>query len=220
MSDDIRDVYIARVVNGCSFVDIGGLWGTINEKVSVAHQHGASSLTMMDVTVEGGELWDLFRERMKSLNIEDFECESGDVCAVDGRQSYDVVHSSGVLYHHPNPFDILRAYRRLTKQYLIISSAVIPTTISNEFGSIQLPASGLLFVPALNEVERQIMIQFWSEGGDIAFGKFWEYNLDDFGPWFFLPTVTTLTKMCEIAGFRTIEGGHAGHGYTLLLEAK
>ncbi len=220
MSDDIRDVYISRVVKGRSFVDIGGLWGTVNEKVSVAHRHGASSLAMIDVTIEGGELWDLFEKRMNSLKVTGFECVSGNVCTLNDMRPYDVVHSSGILYHHPNPFDILRACRRLTKKYLVLSSAVIPTTIVNEFGKIDVPPSGLLFIPALNEVERQIMTRFWLDGGLGAFSKVWDYDLDDFGPWYFLPTATTLTNMCDIAGFRAIEGAHAGHGYTLLLEAK
>ena len=37
---DVRDTYIRQVVAGKSFADIGGLWGTVNEKVSVAHTHG------------------------------------------------------------------------------------------------------------------------------------------------------------------------------------
>ena len=32
---DVRDTYIAQVVAGKSFADVGGLWGTVNEKVSV-----------------------------------------------------------------------------------------------------------------------------------------------------------------------------------------
>ena len=31
---DLRDDYIRRVVRGRSFADVGGLWGTVNEKVS------------------------------------------------------------------------------------------------------------------------------------------------------------------------------------------
>ena len=37
---DVRDTYISQVVAGKSFADVGGLWGTVNEKVSVAHTHG------------------------------------------------------------------------------------------------------------------------------------------------------------------------------------
>jgi len=40
---DPRDLYIAQVIAGKTFVDVGGLWGTVNEKVSVAYQAGALS---------------------------------------------------------------------------------------------------------------------------------------------------------------------------------
>ncbi len=50
MSSDVRDTYIRWVVAGKSFVDVGGPWGTVNEKVSVAHTHGACGLTMIDVS--------------------------------------------------------------------------------------------------------------------------------------------------------------------------
>ena len=42
---DVRDTYISQVVAGKSFADVGGLWGTVNEKVSVAHAHGARGLS-------------------------------------------------------------------------------------------------------------------------------------------------------------------------------
>ena len=54
---DARDTYISQVAAGKSFADVGGLWGTVNEKVSVAHTHGARALTMIDVSPPDTELW-------------------------------------------------------------------------------------------------------------------------------------------------------------------
>jgi hypothetical protein len=34
---DPRDVFLGRVARGRTFADVGGLWGVVNEKVSVAH---------------------------------------------------------------------------------------------------------------------------------------------------------------------------------------
>ena len=42
--EDIRDVFIRRVATGRSFVDVGALWGTVNEKVSVAKGAGATTM--------------------------------------------------------------------------------------------------------------------------------------------------------------------------------
>ena len=54
---DVRDTYISQVAAGKSFADVGGLWGTVNEKVSVAHTHGARALTMIDVVHCSGVLY-------------------------------------------------------------------------------------------------------------------------------------------------------------------
>ena len=36
---DIRDQYIRKALqSGSTFVDVGGLWGTVSEKVSVGRQ--------------------------------------------------------------------------------------------------------------------------------------------------------------------------------------
>ena len=53
---DVRDSYIRQAVAGKSFADIGGLWGTVNEKVSVAHTHGVRTLSMVDVSPPDSEL--------------------------------------------------------------------------------------------------------------------------------------------------------------------
>ena len=52
---DLRDDYIRRVVRGRSFADVGGLWGTVNEKVSVAAQAEARSVAMIDISPAGSE---------------------------------------------------------------------------------------------------------------------------------------------------------------------
>ena len=49
LGHDYRDDFIARVVRGKSFVDVGGLWGTVSEKVSVAHAAGAAQREVMNV---------------------------------------------------------------------------------------------------------------------------------------------------------------------------
>ena len=76
---DVRDTYISQVVAEKSFVDVGGLWGTANEKVSVAHTHGARTLTMIDVSPVDSELWTLFEQRRRTLRLPTVECVSADI---------------------------------------------------------------------------------------------------------------------------------------------
>ena len=97
---DVRDTYIGQVVAGKSFADVGGLWGTVNEKVSVAHTHGARALTMIDISPTDSDLWTLFEQRRRTLRLPTVECVSGDLLTLaqaDSCPQFDVVHCSGVL---------------------------------------------------------------------------------------------------------------------------
>ena len=221
---DLRDEYIARVVSGETFGEVGGLWGTINEKVSVAYQNGATSLTMIDIQPEGGELWQKFHQRMADLGIANVHEISRDICEINDQdvlEPFDVVHCSGVLYHHPNPLVMLAALRRITRKYLVLTSAVTQTVIENERGRYEIPPSAVLFVPALNDNELAIMRAYWQKQGASALGltERCNYHLDDFATWWWLPTPTAMTAMCQAAGFQLQDAGPTwnGNSYTLLL---
>ncbi|GIK40755.1 MAG: hypothetical protein BroJett011_45880 [Chloroflexota bacterium] len=221
---DFRDECIARVVKGKTFADVGGLWGTISEKVSVAHKYGAASLTMVDIQAEGNEWWQKFDDRMHQLGVTEYKCVSTDICnpsLATLLQPFEVVHCAGVLYHHPNPMVMLVALRSITKQYLILSSVITQQVIKNEKGTYTIPPSGVVFVPALNDAERAILKVYWDKIG-AAFGltEKYTYRLDDFAPWWWLPTAPALLAMCQAAGFKVLE--HAliwnNDALTVLLE--
>ena len=221
---DLRDELIARVVRGKSFADIGGLWGTINEKVSVAARLNATKLAMIDISPEGSDLWREFHERTSGFDV---ECVSSDVCAlasISTALKYDVVHCSGVLYHHPNPIFLLEALRQITGQYLILTSAVTQEHIANEFGSYDVQPSGVIFVPALNPRERKILWKYWQEkaGAGVCYGisEPVKWDSKDFGPWWWLPTRRAMLALAECVGFRVIESGDTwnGNAHTALLE--
>lgn len=210
--NDLRDEYISRVVAGKTFVDVGGLWGTVNEKISLAHECGATSLTMLDVTVQEGDLWRKFRARMEELGIKNYECISADVCdpqITQLVQPFDVVHCSGVLYHHPNPMLMLAALRKLTREHLVLTSSITQEIIENEKGRYAIPPSGVVFVPALSDCEREILKRYWEGMGAVAYGltEKIRYRLDDFGAWWWLATAGALVAMCETAGFKVLDHG-------------
>ena len=109
---DPRDEFITQVVEGLSFAEVGGLWGTVNEKCSVAHRYGAASLDMIDITPEGNELWQRFGDRMLDLGVPEVRCTSADLLDLAARTdcpSYDVVHCSGILYHISDPVGFVTA---------------------------------------------------------------------------------------------------------------
>lgn len=225
---DLRDDYIARVVNGQSFADVGGLWGTVNERVSVAAGHGATSLAMIDISEPLHELWPLFRQRMESLGISDCQCIAADVCALAASESppvFGVVHCSGVLYHHPNPLVLLRSLRTITARHLILTSAITQEVIENDAGVYRLPPSGAIFVPALSQPEREVLRLYWHDHAavDACWGISHDvrWDVDELGPWWWLFTPRVMMKAAEVVGFRVVESGPTWNGdaHTVLLEA-
>jgi len=223
---DPRDELIAKVVAGRTFADVGGLWGTINEKVSVGLGAGASSSAMVDIAAPDSPLWELFRQRMESLGVSEYQCVSSDVANLAGDSLYDVTHSSGILYHHPNPMILLEAFHRITGQYLILTSAITHEEIVTSQGTYRIPGSAALFVPALTEQERKILTEYWeATAGEVTcygINRPTEWDVSDFGPWWWLPTSTCLRAMCEAAGFRVIEECDTWNtnAHTLLLEKR
>lgn len=224
---DLRDEFIKRVVPGQSFADVGGLWGTVNEKVSVAANAGAASLTMIDVAGLQGELWTKFHDRMKGLGLTEYLCTSGDICEFGfqpGTPVYDVVHCSGVLYHHPHPMRMMEALRRITKKHLILTSAVTQEVVKNKLGKYTVPPSGVVFVPALAERDRKILAKYWTEkaGVEVCYGISEPVNWDTsvFDPWWFLPTATAVQAMATCCRFRVVDSGPTwnNNAHTVLLE--
>ena len=222
---DLRDQFISHSIPGKTFAEVGGLWGTINEKVSVAHKYNATSLTMIDVSPEDGELWQKFDQRMRDLGITEYRCISQDICSWELNNTiepFDVVHCSGVLYHHANPMIMLESLYKITRCHLILTSAITQELIENEQGRYQIPPSSVIFVPSLNERERAILKTYWQNTGvTVAYGitEKVTYNLEDFGPWWWLPTASAMRAMCEATGFKVIDSGLTwnNNAQTLLL---
>lgn len=203
---DPRNAFIRRVVPGKTFIDIGGLSNVIYERVSVAAEAGAAAIAMMDVEGPSCPWWPQLHARLQSKGIVlPCECISGDI-TVEEIRPFDVVLSSGVLYHLPSPMLYLEKLRKVTKEYCILVSSTIARKIESDFGTLTLPESGLIFVPALADNEKRIIVDWFQKGGrgDITeseerFGG--HRNLRNYYPNWFFPTVPAFRAMAECAGF-------------------
>jgi len=228
---DHRQEFISEVVVGKSFLEVGGLWGAVNEKATVAFQAGATEIAALDIWEPDSEWWQKLRERCKTLGINNVEEHVGSIDNVGLLKNigqYDVVHCSGVLYHCPNPFLTLRNLHAACRDFLILTSAVMPPRISNEFGQIDFDDDTAILVPALLDNKRAIVNEYIIKRyGGGAFGvnspvDAWFFNdgAPNYGPWWWLWSAGYLRSMALCAGFALAKEGSQfdGTGHCLLLK--
>jgi hypothetical protein len=222
---DVRDAFLAEVVKDRSFAEVGGLWGAVNEKVSVAHRAGAASLTMIDVMPPEDEWWGRFRDRMREHGVTKYETISGDV-ATARVGPFDVIHCSGVLYHVPHPIEFLALLRDRLNEHLVLSSAVVPRRIENQDGVLDVPEGGALFVPAMDENAKRVYTRHWQGDSDAAMWgvnrAFDHFRLDNYVPWWWLMTVSAIRGMARVAGFDVVRDAplFTGAAHTFLLRKR
>ncbi len=156
------DSWIIDRVSGRSFVDIGGIGvGAGNERTSTARLAGASRVAQADIRPIDYFEWAEFREVMRARGVEGVEefdrIDIRDPKALAKLGPFDIVHSTGILYHLPSPADALWNLRRITRRFLITNTVTIPNVIENDAGSLVMPDAGVLFLPALTEADRAVL---------------------------------------------------------------
>ena len=205
--EPIRQQWISQAATGKSFIEVGGLWGVVNEQVTTAHAAGATSLTQIDPA--GEDLWAHFRQRCSAADVSDCNCIVGDIndpgltAAVEPA---DVVHCSGVLYHCPHPLYTLQQLRRLTKQTLLLGCATIPERVSNPAGELRMEHGSALFVPAATPFQLSVLAQYMADvnarnipGIDQPLANGWKVT--DYAPWWWYFTPGFVQSLLTMAGF-------------------
>lgn len=165
---DQIDKWIARLVPGKSFVDIGGVGEkAINERITFAHLAGARSCVMADIMPTSHDWWDSFRNKCTSLGLAAFEELGGvDIRLRDSLKDLgrvDVVHSTGIFYHLSSVPDALWSLRSIVGEHLITNTITFPKKVENEFGTVELPDCGVLFLPAMTETERKVISKHYHD---------------------------------------------------------
>jgi len=226
---DLKNDWIARLVPGASFADVGGLWGTVNEKVSVAMRAGARECTMADITPQGHELWAAFDRHCEGLGVAGYRKLTVDIVAPQPELAlgvHDVVHCSGIIYHLPDPFRMLRNLHRVTRRHLIVTSMVVAEEMRTPAGTLPFGPDEARFVPTLTPASRAIVAAYFDALGiRIAAingeAEPWIYpdGQENYGPWWWLYSPAFFRGMAEVAGF-AVEGEcwtWESRAYSLLL---
>lgn len=107
----------------------------------------------------------------------------------------DVVFCAGVLYHHPAPYDLLVALRKMCRETLILRTSTIPEVTGFPNAAV--------YWPMLSERDRKM----WNLS---SLGLMRQVGITDsfqpkegYGNWFWGLTPSCLRSMLKTAGFHT-----------------
>jgi hypothetical protein len=178
--------------SGRSFADIGCMWGVNGDFAFLAEESGATRVKAVDVFGPTPEF-----EQKRIARSSRVEFILGDVTRTETLEAIgpvDVVFCAGVLYHHPSPFDLLVALRRICRETLILRTSTIPEVRG-------LPNAAVYF-PMLDAAGRDL----WNLkrlGVLHQAGISNEFQPSDgYGNWFWGLTPSCLESLLATAGFR------------------
>jgi hypothetical protein len=106
----------------------------------------------------------------------------------------DVVFCAGVLYHHPSPFDLLVALRRICRETLILRTSTIPEVRGLPNAAVYFPMLG----PEARELWNLKSLGLLHQSGISN-----EFQPGEgYGNWFWGLTPSCLISLLQTAGFR------------------
>jgi hypothetical protein len=221
------NTWIAQFAKGKTFADLGGLWGTVNERVSVAMQAGASTATMVDITPHGDDLWLAFEKRLAEKGFSGYHEKVADLASHDSPAqvgSYELVHCSGVIYHLPEPLRLLRNLRDIASERLIIGSMIVPEVIINSAGSLDLGGGRAVYIPGLSGTAKSVVARHFEELSLAIHGITADMKMPwfvdgqpNYAPWWWLITPELLRSMVESVGFRVVGQSEEWEGRSVAL---
>ena len=200
---------VRKYAPGKSFADIGCLWGVNGEYAFVAAESGATRVVGVDVFGPTPEF-----EQQRAARAPRVEFLLGDIARAETFQrlgGVDVVFCAGVLYHHPSPFELLVALRRICRETLILRTSTIPEVRG-------LPNAAVYF-PMLDERGRGLW-NLRSLGLLHQAGISNEFQPSEgYGNWFWGLTPSCLDSLLQTAGFRVEWRGTEAFAQTVVCSA-
>ena len=201
--------HIRKYATGKTFADIGCMWGVNGEYAFQAEEAGATRVFGVDVFGPTPE----FEEKRRTRNSK-VEFVLGDISRADTLArigAVDVVFCAGVLYHHPSPFDLLVALRRICRETLILRTSTIPEVRG-------LPNAAVYF-PMLTAEERELW-NLKSLGLLHQEGISNEFQASEgYSNWFWGLTPSCLESLLKTAGFRVDYRGTEAFAQTVICTA-
>jgi SAM-dependent methyltransferase len=184
--------YIRRHAPGRSFGDIGCMWGVNGDHAFLAEEAGAATVKGVDVFGPTPEF--LEKKRSRNSKVEFILGDAAHPKTIARIGVTDLVFCAGVLYHHPAPYDLLAALRRMCREKLILRTSTIPEVRG-------LP-NAAVYWPALGEKGRRLW-NLSSLGLANQVGITGSFEPEQgYGNWFWGLTPSALESLLATAGFR------------------
>lgn len=207
----ITDAFLSTIVKDKSFVDVGPLWVIENERLSVAHKHGANRLAAIDIIPLRDDRWEQLGRR---LGKTPWDRINQDVCYYEG--TFDVVHCAGVLYHHPSPLVLMSKLAQITLEHLVLGCVV-----AEKIGKHPLAPGAALFLPGVPPRMMQTLREDWKDflagrQGDV-FDWDVQWNVNNLYHWWWLFTKDAVLGMAKAVGFQVRETHLEAGIFTMLL---
>lgn len=193
---------------GKSFADIGCMWGVNGAHAFAAEDAGATRVVGVDVFGPTPEFERTHAERRSRVQFVLGDCTAPHTLERIG--PVDVVFCAGVLYHHPSPFDVLAALRRICGERLILRTSTIPEVDGLPNAAVYFPA----LPPAARELWHLKSLGLLHQAGISAPFR----PEDGYGNWFWGLTPSCLRSLAETAGFRVCVQEEEPFAQTLICE--
>lgn len=201
--------YVRQHAPGCSFVDVGCMWGVNGAYAFTAEEAGASEVKGVDVFGPTPE-FEAEKQRRGS-SVQFILGDATDAATLRQVGEVDVVFCAGVLYHHPSPFDLLVSLRRMCRQTLILRTSTIPEVDG-------LP-NAAVYWPMLSERQRRLW-QLDKLGMDRQVGITDAFEPEEgYGNWFWGMSPSCVRALLETAGFAVVDRASEPFAQTFVCRA-
>ena len=184
------------------------MWGVNGAHAFLAEESGATDVCGVDVFGPTPEFDDERARRGSRVEFVLGDCTAPVTLERIGVR--DVVLCAGVLYHHPSPFDVLVALRRICRERLLLRTSTIP--------EIRGLPNAAVFFPHLPDRGRSL----WNLR---SLGVLHQAAITDrfraedgYGNWLWGLTPSCLESLLTTAGFRVLQRDDEPFAQTVICE--
>lgn len=193
-----RRDWIRELAAGRSFLDLGGMWQVHGRAAFLAEEAGAERVVLFDGMDPSAEFAAEHARRGSAVRY--VQGDLHDEVGVAELGVFDLVWCTGVIYHSPNPYQLIEHLRRLTGERLVLGTHVIP--------EVPFLSNVCLFLPGLPQAVRDAFASSLPKKAPIL----WGFTTDfDYTPrlgyancWWAM-TRTALNSMLDVAAFETLD---------------